>query len=340
VSIVVPSRWRHEYASSDFAPAALPGLEGRLRPLRVALRGRAQRHFHLARVGRVIDDFSPDAAFLEAEAYGLVAIQWAVPLVRREIPFGVQAYENIDRTLPPVIPRLRSWVLRHASFVAARSETAAGLVRGWGARGEIALVPPPVPGLDGAGRQKREARHFTVGFAGRLVAEKGLADLVAAVRKLDAPVELLLIGNGELRDTLDDQPIPGSRVQVVTGLSHEEMLDAYARMDVLVLPSRTTATWKEQFGRVIVEALAREVPVVGSDSGEIPWVIGLTGGGEVFPEGDVDALADRLNALRADPDYARALGARGRKAAARLFTVPAVTDKLEAVLRSACVSRS
>ncbi len=55
---------------------------------------------------------------------------------------------------------------------------------------------------------------------------------------------------------------------------------------MLALPSRTTPTWKEQFGRVIVEALWCGVPVVGSDSGEIPWLIELTGGGLTFPEGE------------------------------------------------------
>ena len=64
------------------------------------------------------------------------------------------------------------------------------------------------------------------------------------------------------------------------------MAAGYAQLDVLVLPSHTTPTWKEQFGRVIVEALWCGVPVVGSDSGEIPWLIELTGGGLVFPEGD------------------------------------------------------
>jgi glycosyltransferase involved in cell wall biosynthesis len=137
-----------------------------------------------------------------------------------------------------------------------------------------------------------------------------------------------------MRASLDGQPIPGSRARVITGLSHEDMLDAYARMDVLVLPSRTLPTWKEQFGRVIVEALAAEVPVIGSDSGEIPWLLRLTGGGTTFPEGDVAALAARLAAFREDRAHARAFGARGREAVQRLFTVPAVADRLEALLQS------
>ena len=45
------------------------------------------------------------------------------------------------------------------------------------------------------------------------------------------------------------------------------------KLHALVLPSRTTPRWKEQFGRVLIEAMACGVPPVGSDSGEIPHVI-------------------------------------------------------------------
>ncbi len=80
-------------------------------------------------------------------------------------------------------------------------------------------------------------------------------------------------------------------------------------LDALVLPSLTYPNWKEQFGRVLMEAMACEVPVVGSDSGEIAHVIGDAG--LVFPEGDVTALTDCLRRLRAAPELRRELAARG-----------------------------
>ncbi len=100
-------------------------------------------------------------------------------------------------------------------------------------------------------------------------------------------------------------------MRVLDGLAHDQMAAGYAQLDVLVLPSRTTPTWKEQFGRVIVEALWCGVPVVGSDSGEIPWLIGLTGGGLVFPEGDSEALAGRLSELREAPALRERLALAG-----------------------------
>jgi glycosyltransferase involved in cell wall biosynthesis len=330
LELVVPRRWRHEYSHADVTPKALPGLESSLRPTRVAFAGRPQRHLYLTSCRRVCERSRPDVAFLEAEAYAVSAAQWGHALRRLGIPFGVQCYENIDRPLPLPVRWSRSWILREAAFVAARSQSAARLARAWGASGEVELAPPPVPAWESV--PQTAAHPFTVGYAGRLIESKGLADLLEAVRQLDAPVELLLVGDGELRAQLEGQRIPGSSVRVLDGLSHDQMARGYAQLDVLVLPSHTTPTWKEQFGRVIIEALWCGVPVVGSDSGEIPWLIELTGGGLVFAEGDADALAKRLRELRAAPELRERLARTGRAAVERLFTVPAATDALERLL--------
>ncbi len=336
VTIVVPSRWRHSYSKSAVKPVALAGMESALRPTPVALPGRPQRHFYLTSTRTVCRRARPDVAFVEAEPYSLSAAQWGRTFTRLDIPFGVQCYENIDRPLPAPLLRMRSRVLRDAAFVAARSDTAAQLVRSWGALGEVGFAPPAVPMWESV--PTRCEQIFTIGFAGRLVESKGLTDLLAAVRQLDAPVEMLLLGNGEMRAQLEGQPIPGSRVRVIDDLTHERMAPAYAQLDVLVLPSHTTPTWKEQFGRVIVEALSCGVPVLGSDSGEIPWLIGLTGGGLVFPEGDVDALATALRELRSSPQLRERLARTGAAAVERLFTVSAATDPLEAMLERAAAS--
>ena len=338
VTIVVPSRWRNEYSQAPMFPRALPGMESALRPTRVALAGRPQRHIYLTSCRAQCARLRPDVAFIEAEPYSLPASQWGYTLKRMGVPFGVQCYENIDRDLPLPVRWLRGRVLRDAAFVAARSESAARLARAWGAAGEVDLAPPAVPTWEQL--PPRSEHPFTVGYAGRLVESKGLADLLAAVRALQAPVELLLIGNGEMRAGLEGQPIPGSKVRVLDGLSHEEMPVGYRQLDVLVLPSHTTATWKEQFGRVIIEALWCGVPVVGSDSGEIPWLIELTGGGLIFPEGDVEELAGRLSRLREEPALRERLAKAGRAAVERLFTVSAATDPLERMLLRADARRA
>ena len=355
VTIVLPSRWRHSYSAAAVTPQALDGLQDALRPTPVAFAGAQQRHLYLTSCRLVCARSRPDVAFIEAEPFALCATQWSLTFTRLGIPFGVQCYENIDRDLPAPVRRLRSRVLRKAAFVAARSDSAARLARAWGARGEVKLAPPAVPTWErppvapereggqrfkeGGHRFKEGEQRFTIGYAGRLVESKGLMDLLGAVRMLDGPVELLLIGAGELRAQLEGQPIPGSQVRVLDKLTHAQMARGYAQLDVLVLPSRTTPRWKEQFGRVIVEALWCGVPVVGSDSGEIPWLIELTGGGLVFPEGDRDALAAQLTRLREAPPLREQLAGAGKAAVEKLFSVPAATDPLERLLVGASASR-
>lgn len=338
ITIVLPERWRHEYSEDTVRPHALAGLEGALRPTPVLLAGSPQRHIYLTRCRRVCERARPDVAFLETEPFSFPATQWSIPLRRMGVPFGVQCAENIDRQLPLPVRLMRTRVLRDAAFVAARSDSAVRLARAWGARGDVELAPHAVPNW---AEVPAPGEHpFTVGYAGRLVASKGLDDLLAAVRELEQPVEMVLIGEGEMRAQLEGQPIPGSAVRVVDDLSHEQMASGFSQMDVLVLPSLTTPTWKEQFGRVIVEALWCGVPVVGSDSGEIPWLIELTQGGLVFAEGNSHALAGQLRRLRAEPALRERLARSGRAAVERLFSVPAATDPLERMLARAADARA
>ena len=99
----------------------------------------------------------------------------------------------------------------------------------------------------------------------------------------------------------------------------------YQMLDVFVLPSRTMPNWKEQFGRVLIEAMACAVPVVGSSSGEIPQVIGAAG--LVFPEGDLGALGGCLARLQAEPDERRRLGQAGRERVLAQFTMGEIAER-------------
>jgi glycosyltransferase involved in cell wall biosynthesis len=327
--VAVPSRWRHEYAASAFKAQPLPGFEGDLMPLPVLLAGRVQRHVYLVSASRILRSVRPRVLFIEQEPFSVAAFQWSVAAQRAQIPFGVQIDENLDRPLPWPARLIRARVLADTSFVAARSPTASELVRRWGTDAHVSLIPHAVPRWPRVNRASNEV--FTVGFAGRLVEQKGVWDLIDACRRLDEPIRLLFVGDGPLRSALNGASVPGE-VKIWSGLSHERMPEAYAEMDVLVLPSRTTRTWAEQFGRVIVEALWCGVPVVGSGSGEIPWVVGTTGGGRLFPEGNAKALAEVLFEVRHDPEQRRMLAERGRDAVQRLFSVDACAAALDETL--------
>lgn len=335
VHVVVPEFWRHEYAVQRFRARSLGSLAHCVIEAPVALAGYPQRHLYLCHVGRVLSKIRPDVVFLEEEAFSVSALQWAGAAMRRGIPFGVQAAENLDRPLPRAVRVSRSWVLSRAAFVAARSPAAGQLARRWGARARISLVPHAVPLWPAT--EPLGDPGFCIGFAGRLVPEKGVRDLIEAVRLLGAPSRLLFAGDGSLRDELRAIRLDGVDVEVRTGLSHGDMVDAYRQMDVLVLPSRTTVTWAEQFGRVLIEALWCGVPLVGSDSGAIPWVIATTGGGDIFPEGDVGRLARQLGSYRADPALRLRKARSGRRGVEQHFTASASAEALHATL-APCLS--
>ena len=97
------------------------------------------------------------------------------------------------------------------------------------------------------------------------------------------------------------------------------MVAFYQGLNAFVLPSRSRPNWVEQFGRVLIEAMACNVPVLGSRSGEIANVIGDAGA--LFPEGDISALSDALRTLLGSPDAARAIGQRGRERAVAHFSM-------------------
>ena len=307
LAVGVPSRWKDDFHREWFAPLRLEGLEENIFNIPILFPGRPQRHLYFASSHAILKQLRPVALFIEAEPSSISALQWGAAARSLRIPFGVQAAENLDRTLPAPVIGYRTWLLERPRFVAARTYTAGQRVREWGARGEVVVVPHAVPEWEVS---RTPSAVFTIGFAGRLVPEKGIWDLVAAADRMSVPAELILFGDGPLRTEIERS---SPHVRVVADLPHERMADAYATIDLLVLPSRTTPTWKEQFGRVLVEALSCGVPVVGSDSGEIPWVIRTTGGGRVFPEGDVVALAALLDQLADDPGNGPASLDRGAR---------------------------
>lgn len=155
------------------------------------------------------------------------------------------------------------------------------------------------------------AGDAVVGYLGRFVPEKGLDLLMAALRGCRAPWRLMLVGGGPMEPALRAFAAahPG-RVAVLTGVEHGEVPRHLSAMDLLCAPSRTSPRWKEQFGRMIVEAFACGVPVLGSDSGEIPFVIGDSG--EVVGEADLAGWTAAIERLLGDPRRRADLAARGR----------------------------
>jgi glycosyltransferase involved in cell wall biosynthesis len=105
----------------------------------------------------------------------------------------------------------------------------------------------------------------------------------------------------------------------------------FSGLDVLVLPSLTLANWKEQFGRVLVEAMACDVISLGARSGAIPEVIGDAG--LTFAEGSVEELHAQLQRLIDDVALREELRHKGRQRVVENYTQAAVAKNTVKVYR-------
>ncbi len=321
LTLVVPPYWEQHGRRAHLEPGHTSGYRMIIAPM--ALNGHFHLHFYPDLRG-IIADLRPDLVHLDEEPYDLVTWHGA-RLARRAGAAAVFfTWQNLRRRLPPPFSLFQRHVFSVARGALAGNREAVDILRERGWRGPTELLPQF--GVDEAAFRpdagpRPAGRPFTIGYAGRLVPEKGLPTLLDAVAGLPGEWRLVLLGDGpernELEDRAHDLGIAG-RVEFRAGIPSTEMPAFYRALDALALPSRTRPNWKEQFGRVLVEAMASGVPPVGSASGEIPHVIGDAG--LVFPEGDAAALRQRLQTLMADRALREQLARRGRERALAHYT--------------------
>ena len=149
-----------------------------------------------------------------------------------------------------------------------------------------------------------------VGYMGRFVEEKGIRTLTAALDHVESQWRGLFVGGGPLEGFLREWSARhGDRVRIVTGISHERVPEYLNAMDLMCAPSETALSWREVFGRMIVEAFACGVPVIASNSGEIPRVV--ADAGRIVNEQAPDELADAIADLLKNPALRSEFAARG-----------------------------
>jgi len=273
-------------------------------------------HFYPARIGRI----DADLVYLEEEPWSLVTYQFMRLCRKAGKPVVFFTWQNIHKEFPPPFGYFERHTFLHSQGAIAGSQGAAQILRAKGFHKPIAVVPLGVdPGVFiprevSSLRKKLGIENvFVVGFVGRLLRAKGIEDLLRAFRMLPSDCYLAIVGDGEFRAEAESLAVRlgvNSRILWIPQVPSLEVPDYMNLLDVLVLPSRTQPNWKEQFGRVLVEAMACEVPPIGSDSGEIPNVI--ADAGLTFPEGDIQTLTAHLRRLYENPDLRRQLGAKGR----------------------------
>ena len=320
LAVLVPSSWRDDRGVQKLERMFTDGYE--LRETPIAFNGRFHLHYY-PRLSKHLKELQPDLLHIDEEPYNF-ATRHAMGLARRRnIPACFFTWQNLNRRYPPPFRWWEQYSYRHAAYAIAGNQAAIEVLRLKGYHGPTRVIPPfgVDPELFSPAVDPGPDRPFTIGYAGGFIAAKGVDTLFKACARLTDDWRLRLVGSGDQEQSLRDlatQLHIEKRVFWDGKTPSTAMPDFYRSLDALVLPSRTQHNWMEQFGRVLVEAMACGVPVIGSNSGEIPQVIGDAG--LVFPEGEDEVLAIRLQQLLADPALCADLSQRGRQRVLERYT--------------------
>jgi glycosyltransferase involved in cell wall biosynthesis len=306
----------------------------RLLPVSAYLTGLVQAFFYGPRLRSILAR-KWDLVHCWEEPYVMAGMQvawWTAP----ETPLVFSTYQNLSKRYPPPFNWMERLCLRRATGWISGGRTITDVLRdrpGYRDRSTRMIAmgvdvdyfrPDP-----SAGRAVRaelgwdEPGPPVVGYLGRFVPEKGVELLTRTLEGADSPWRALFVGTGPLEPALRAwaERHPG-HVRICTGVCHDAVPRYLNAMDVLCAPSQTRPKWREQFGRMLIEAFACGVPVIGSDSGEIPYVI--DDAGIVVGEKDEPGWRRAVAELIASPDRRRDLAARGLDRARSTYAWPII----------------
>ncbi|MEM7032133.1 MAG: glycosyltransferase [Chloroflexota bacterium] len=346
LTVVVPPHW----GELDLEKAYLDGYRLIVSP--IAFNGWFHIHYY-PRLKHILRQGEFDVVHIDEEPYNLATFQ-AMRLARK---FGAKtvvfSWQNILRKYPPPFSFMERYVLNRADALLVGNEEAQEVWTSKGYAGVMRQIPQF--GIDPGTFYRRErvnrvsrpsvilqrsARRtsrpsLTIGYAGgRIVREKGIDILIQAAAKLNGPWDLKILGSGPDQGRLEKM---SQRLGINARVKFDERLPSMllpnylSSLDVLVLSSITRPNWKEQFGRILIEAMACEVVTVGARSGAIPEVIGEAG--LLFDEGDIDGLAEQLQRLLDDVELRQSLVEAAKTRVHTHYTHAVITQQTVDVYR-------
>ena len=350
VTVVVPQRWNPKGVQSQIVETKFVD-EGSFKV--VPISNYSQNNQALLTFGpdiiSLLGKFQPDIIQVEQ---GSKALTYAQFITFNKL-LGLKAknlfftWWNLPYKLKFPISLLEGYNLRNTDGIVAGNQDGEYILRERGYKGPIKVMPQlgvdeslfkPEPQVELKDSLGIKTDDFVVGFVGRFVEEKGLLTLTKSLAGLqEKKWKWLLLGRGELQAKLLETATAlgiKERLIFVESVPHNHVQKYINLMNTLVLPSETTykfktltsVGWKEQFGHVLIEAMACKVPVIGSESGEIPHVIGDAG--LVFPEGNIEELRNRLMQLMEQKELAESLGQKGYEKAMSQYTNKALARQL------------
>ena len=323
VTVAIPQRWREPWFGRpiDVAWERQGGLEV------FPLPARGTTKYSARALKALLRDRRPDLLQVEEEP-SIPAARQAFQAARSlGIPVVLFTHQNVELEQGWWAHWKQRRMLRRLTGLVAGSDLAGTIVRRDAPNLPIAVIPQ-LGALAPHEPQHVPHEGLAIGYVGRLVPQKGLDTLLQALaRQRGAKWRLTIVGDGPERERLEQLATElrlAARVRWTGGLPTEQVASLWPNLDVLVQPSLALPDWREANGQVLMEAMANEVAVLGTDSGVIPELVGDAG--VVVPAGDIQALADAFEQLSNDAAR-RTLAHAARARALRLYSDDAIAER-------------
>jgi glycosyltransferase involved in cell wall biosynthesis len=346
IVVIVPKNWRFNYRQFFFEA----GYNGKYKLIStpVAFLGYGHRSFYLGPIIKILKNYQPDIIHLFQEPYSFFAAQIVffrnLFLPKTKILFITwqnMNYENYPFFFSKLYSFIENYTYKNASCATPITQGAKEILLKRGFKGKCHVLNW---GIDLDLFNKRNPlklkkklnieNKYMVGFIGRFVEEKGISDLLKAVSLLESDINALLVGNGPIKSKLNKLSLElglQDRVIFIDSVSNSEISSYINCMNILVLPSRESDIWKEQLGKVLLEAMACEIPVIGSDSGEIPNVIGDSG--LIFEAGNYVDLKYKIESIKNGKINSEELTQKAMKRVATIYSWNRIAKNLHTLYR-------
>ncbi|GAK55728.1 hypothetical protein U27_02686 [Candidatus Vecturithrix granuli] len=274
--------------------------------------------------------FRPDILHLFEEFSGLIAFQSLLfnRILERKSQVLLYSAENLPRNMHALFRLTMCYVINRSDAALVCSHGVKPILQAEGYAKPIEVFPLGVDTsrfykfpVESLKTQLKLDEKFVLGYVGRLLAIKGVFLLIEMMQHLPENAHLLMVGSGPEEFQLRHKAAVlhvDHRIHFVGSIPYKELPRYINCMDIGVVPSQTTPYWKEQFGRVLVEFMSCEVPVIGSNSGSIPEVIGDVG--YIFQENSLQGLIRMIHFLMQQPAKTEELGKLSRKRVIKCYS--------------------
>ena len=305
------------------------GSDGAVRLAPVAVRGDpadpAGQSWHAPTIRRLLADIRPTLVHIEAEPESDLAATASTLATKLGIPYVLFSWQSVPKPLGFIGRRRATRVLGGAAGVIGGNRLAMNLLHQQ-APNAIATSLLPAGVTVGSAVDRPVGDELVVGFAGRLVPERGLAFLIEALRLTFGKWRLVVAGTGPEQEAIEaaaQRMGLASRLRWLGGLREESLNTLWSEIDCLAVLSRDTPTWVDHHSPILLEAMGRGITPIVTSTGALAELVGEAGP----VVSDQEELTAALQAWVVDPPSCRARGAVARQWTMSRFSTTVVATK-------------